>query len=197
MIDVIMLLLWGANVIKKGNIPQEIMDKCIIGNLLGRTDELEQFVRQRYIYVSRITGGSTANDLGHACEEYVLNYLKIKLGDNFEFSGHTINGISHNDKDLTTFDMVIRSKANNIFYAIEISFQVTTNSVIERKSGLAQSRKELLNKFNHKVIYIIDGSGNFQRRNAIKTILNYSDLTVNFSDCGLSELADFIEKTGR
>jgi len=93
--------------------------------------------------------------------------------------------------------MVIKSKANNIYYAIEISFQVTTNSVIERKSGLAQSRKQLLNKSNHKVIYIIDGSGNFQRKNAITTIINYSDLTVNFSDNGLNELADFIEKTGR
>ncbi|MFA7230011.1 MAG: hypothetical protein WC071_01955 [Victivallaceae bacterium] len=102
MIDVIMLLLWGSNVINNNNIPQEITDKCIIGNLLGKTDELEQFIRQRYIHVSRVTGGSTVNDLGHACEAYVLNYLKNKLSDNFEFTGHTIDGISHNKKDLTT-----------------------------------------------------------------------------------------------
>jgi hypothetical protein len=193
MIDVIMLLLWGANVIKQENLPQEIIDKCCIGNLLGKTDELEQFVKQRYIHVSRITGGSTVNDLGHACEQYVKNFLQSRLNSNFELTGHKIEGISHNDKDLTTFDLVVKNKKNGIYFAIEISFQVTTNSVIERKSGLAQSRKELLNQNGHKVIYIIDGSGNFQRKNAISTILKFSDLTVNFSDEGLNELVRFIQ----
>ena len=119
-------------------------------------------------------------------------YLLNNLTSDFELSGHTIEGISHNDKDLTTFDLVIKNKIHNIYFAIEISFQVTTNSVIERKSGLAQSRKELLNQNGHKVIYIIDGSGNFQRRNAISTILKYSDLTVNFSDTGLNDLVKFV-----
>ena len=192
MVDVIMLLLWGSSIIKNSNIPQEIIEKCTLGNLLGKTDELDQFVKQRYIYVSRIMGGSIANDLGHACEQYVREYLQNQLTSDFELSGHTIEGISRNDKDLTTFDLVIKNKINNICFAIEISFQVTTNSVIERKSGLAQSRKELLNQNGHKVIYVIDGSGNFHRRNAISTILKYSDLTVNFSDTGLDNLVKFI-----
>lgn len=192
MIDVIMLLLWGANTIQQENLPQEIIDKCTIGNLLGKTDELEQFVKQRYIHVSRITGGSTVNDLGHACEQYVQDFLKNKLNSEFELAGHKIEGISHNDKDLTTFDLVVRNKKKGVYFAIEISFQVTTNSVIERKSGLAQSRKEILNQNGHKVVYIIDGSGNFQRKNAISTILKFSDLTVNFSDEGLNELVQFI-----
>jgi len=192
MIDVIMLLLWGANVIKQETLPQEIISKCCIGNLLGKTEELEQFVKQRYIQVSRITGGSTVNDLGHTCEQYVQNFLQSHLNLNFELAGHKIDGISHNDKDLTTFDLVVKNKKNGIYFAIEISFQVTTNSVIERKSGLAQSRKEILNQKGHKVVYIIDGSGNFQRKNAISTILKFSDLTVNFSDDGLNELVQFI-----
>jgi hypothetical protein len=130
--------------------------------------------------------------LGHACEQYVEKFLQSYLNSNFELAGHNIEGISHNDKNLTNFDLVVKNKKNGICFAIEISFQVTTNSVIERKSGLAQSRKEILNKNNHKVIYIIDGSGNFQRRNAISTILKFSDLTVNFSDEGLIELVRFI-----
>jgi hypothetical protein len=192
MVDVITLLLWGSSIIRNSNVPDEIIEKCTLGSLLGKTDELDQFVKQRYIYVSKITGGSTANDLGHACEQYVREYLLNNLTSDFELSGHTIEGISHNDKDLTTFDLVIKNKIHNIYFAIEISFQVTTNSVIERKSGLAQSRKELLNQNGHKVIYVIDGSGNFQRRNAISTILKYSDLTVNFSDTGLDVLVKFI-----
>lgn len=72
-----------------------------------------------------------------------------------------------------------------IQFAIEISFQVTTNSVIERKAGLAQSRMEALDKIGHKMLYVIDGTGNFQRKNAIQTILNFSHLCVNFSSDGL------------
>jgi len=191
--DVVMILLWGGNVINNDNIPQEIFDKCVIGNLIGKADELERFVSQRYISVSRITGGSTANDLGHACEKYVSDYLVSNLPKGFDVVGHNIEGISHNDKNLTTFDLVVKS-GKGVCYAIEISFQVTTNSVIERKSGLAQSRKLLLNQKGHKVIYIIDGSGNFHRRNAINTILSFSDLCVNFSDKGLDELVRFIVK---
>jgi len=192
MTDAIMLLLWGSSIIGNNNVPDEIIEKCTLGNLLGKTDELDQFVRQRYIYVSKITGGSTANDLGHACEQYVREYLKSKLTSDFELSGHTIDGISHNDKDLTTFDLVIKNKTKNVYFAIEVSFQVTTNSVIERKSGLAQSRKELLNQNGHKVIYVIDGSGNFQRKNAVSTILKYIDLMLNFYDTGLNNLVEFI-----
>lgn len=195
MMDVSMILMWGANIINNDNIPQELSEKCVIGNLLGKTEELELFVKQRYIYVSRITGGSTANDLGHACEKYVCDYLKERLPAGFDLDGHNIENISHNDKNLTTFDIVVKSP-KKVSFAIEISFQVTTNSVIERKSGLAQSRKELLNQNGHKVVYIIDGSGNFQRRNAITTILNFSDLCVNFSDQGLSELVEYIIQEG-
>ena len=194
--DVIMLLFWGANIVKNDNIPEELQEKCVIGNLLGHPGEIDSFVKQRYIYVSRITGGSTANDLGHACEKYVTNYLKEKLPNYLSLEGHNIPMVSHNDKNLTTFDIVVKSK-KGIYFAIEISFQVTTNSVIERKAGLAQSRKEILNNLGHKVIYIIDGSGNFQRRNAITTLLNFSDLCVNFSQTGLDELISYMNMEGK
>lgn len=195
MLDVSMILMWAANIINNDNIPQELNEKCVLGNLLGKTEELELFVSQRYLHVSRITGGSTANDLGHACEKYVCDYLTERLPKGFKLGGHNIENISHNDNNLTTFDVVVKSP-KNISFAIEISFQVTTNSVIERKSGLAQSRKELLNHNGHKVVYIIDGSGNFQRRNAITTIINFSDLCVNFSDAGLTELVNYIVEVG-
>ena len=189
--DAVMILMWASNIINNDNIPQELIEKCVIGNLLGKPKELDKFVAQRYIYVSKITGGSISNDLGHACEHYVNEYLAHHLPKEFTIGGHNIEGISHNENNLTTFDLVVRTHQGMCF-AIEISFQVTTNSVIERKSSLAQSRKKLLNQNGHKMIYIIDGSGNFQRRNAINTILNYSDLCVNFSDLGLSELVNYI-----
>lgn len=195
MIDVSMLLLWGSSIINNSNLPQELVEKCIIGQLLGTTDQLDEFVKQRYILVSRITGGSTVNDLGHVCEQYAKEFLQSKLPTNIVVGGHSIENISHNDKNLTSFDLVVTNKETKKAVAIEISFQVTTNSVIERKSGLAKTRQEILNHNGHKVAYIIDGSGNFQRKNAVKTILQFSDCSVNFSDNGLNELADFIIKS--
>lgn len=193
MVNAAMLLLWGSAIVNNKKVPQEIRDKCMIGQLLGKPEELDQFVKQRYILVSRITGGSTVNDLGHACEQYVKSYLVSHLSKNYVIAGHNITGVSHNKKDLTTFDLIVTNGINKKCCAIEISFQVTTNSVIERKSGLAKSRKELLNKKGHKVAYIIDGSGNFQRKNAISTISQFSDCIVNFSDSGLQELVSFIK----
>lgn len=100
--DVAMIIMWGSNIISNSGIPQELFDKCIIGNFLGKPGRLEQFVMERYIHVSRITGGSTSNDLGHACEAYVRSYVKSRLPSTFALGGRNIEGISHNNANLTT-----------------------------------------------------------------------------------------------
>ena len=193
--DVAMLLIWGSSIINNSNLPPELVEKCIIGTMLGSTDELDLFVKQRYIAVSRIIGGSTANDLGHIFESYIVEKLKSLLPEHCQIGGHTIPLVTHNDTNLITFDLVVTNIETDICVGIEISFQVTTNSVIERKAGLAKSRQDLMQKAGHKIAYVIDGSGNFQRRNAIKTILNFSDCSVNFSESGLKMLAQFIESS--
>ncbi|MBV6526741.1 hypothetical protein HT663_09225, partial [Ursidibacter maritimus] len=192
MFDVVMLLLWGASVTNTETLPDEILEKCVIGSLIGNSELLEKFVKERYLYVSKQTGGSTANDLGYACERFVKKKLQGLLPKHFNFDGHTLANVSQNKQNLTKFDLVIKNEQNNKSIGIEISFQVTTNSVVERKAQNAQNRQTLAHKYGHKVAYIIDGSGNFQRRNAINTILKYSDCTVNFSDSGLKKLAKFI-----
>ncbi|QLR41658.1 hypothetical protein HV346_02750 [Enterobacter sp. RHBSTW-00994] len=195
MMDVCMLILWAANTINNTALPKEMIDNCIIGNMIGNKEEITKFVRERYIMVSRQTGGSTANDLGHICEKYIKEKLEEKVHSYISLDGHTIEGITHNDKDLTTFDLVAKNTKTKKSIGIEVSFQVTTNSTIERKAGLAKSRKDLLNSAGHKVAYVIDGSGNFQRANAIRSIISHSDMTVNFSDNGINELAGFICET--
>ena len=193
--DVAMLLIWGSSICNNSNLPSELVEKCIIGTMLGSPNELDLFVKQRYIAVSRIIGGSTANDLGHIFEGYVVEKLKPLLPTHCEIGGHSIPLVTHNDTNLTTFDLVVRNTKTNIYVGIEISFQVTTNSVIERKAGLAKPRQDLMRTAGHKIAYIIDGSGNFQRGNAIKSILNFSDCSVNFSESGLITLAEFIENS--
>ena len=192
--DVAMLLLWGGLALNSCSLPEELTQKCMIGNLIGKPRALQAFVRRRYIYVSRNTGGSIANDCGHACEESCIARLKTLLQEPYVIGGHIVPGVTQNDKNETTFDIVVSNPKTNRYCAIEVSFQVTTNSVIERKSLLAKDRFNLLHKKGHKVAYIIDGSGNFQRRNAVSTILQFSDCCVNFSDSGIEELATFIKR---
>jgi len=189
--DVINLILFGSQAVN-GTLPAEIMEKCIIGGLIGKDEELERFVRQRYILVSRITSGAASNSLGNIAQSYAVNYLKTHLV-NWDFEQKRIPKISQNDnRTLMAFDIVARTPENK-YCAIEVSFQVTTNSVIERKAGQAQSRQNILHKNNHKIAYIIDGAGNFERASALRTICRYSDCTVSFKDEELDKLILFLK----
>lgn len=193
--DVIMLILYGSTSLAFG-LPVEIIEKCMIGSIIGHKDELNSFVKQRYIWVSRITGGATSNSMGNLAQQYVVEYLKLKL-PNWDFSRKTVPSITQNDRTLTSFDIVATSPTNK-YCAIEASFQVTTNSVIERKAGQAQARIQQLHALGHRIAYIIDGAGNFQRQSALKTLCQNSDCTVTYKDSELDLLADFLiqfEKT--
>lgn len=187
--DLITLLLFGSNAVD--STISHIFSKCTVGNLLGNFNELKRFIKQRYIFVSRITGGTQVNNLGNCAQIYVEKYLRSKL--NTEYSIHNnghIPNITHNSRTETTFDLVVEYKGK--YVAIEISFQVTTNSVIERKAGQAQARYEAIENSGNYIAYILDGAGNFQRQSALKTICQYSHCTVAYSDDEFSLLVKFI-----
>jgi len=188
--DVCMLLLFGGSAIND-NIPNDITEKCIIGTLLGKTEELETFVKQRYIWVSRITGGAEANTLGQLTQNYVKEYLENKL-PGWRINKDQLPNVSQNERTSLSVDIVAKSPTGK-FCAIEVSFQVTTNSTIERKAGQAQARQELLHEKGHKIAYVIDGAGNFARQSALRTICQYSDCTVSFKDSELDELVNFLK----
>ena len=58
--DMIVLLMFGST----STVSEEAaLSACEIGTLLGKADVLEKYVKERYINVSRITGGATANSL--------------------------------------------------------------------------------------------------------------------------------------
>lgn len=189
--DVIMLLMFGGSCLNV-ELPQEILDKCTVGPLLGNKKELDTFVRQRYIWVSRIIGGAAANAMGYLAEEYVKEELKDNL-TGWDISNKSIPGISQNEgRTNTSFDIVAESPEGK-YCAIEISFQVTTNSTIERKAGQAQARQTVLHNKGHHIAYVIDGAGNFERRSALSTICQYSDCTVTFKESEIEMLSQFLK----
>ena len=109
-------------------------------------------------------------------------------------NGH-IPGITQNDRTETTFDLSV--KHNDKYVGIEISFQVTTNSTIERKAGQAQARYKAVEESGNYIAYIIDGAGNFQRESALTSICQYSHCTVAYTDAEFDVLIEFIrEKIG-
>lgn len=189
--DVCMLLLFGGAEIN-ADIPNSIEEKCMIGALIGVNEELEQFVKQRYIWVSRITGGAKANTLGYLIQNYVLDYLKEEL-PNWTFNKEGLPpDVTQNERTTLAVDIVAKSPKGK-FCGIEVSFQVTTNSTIERKAGQARARQALMKKHGHFIAYVIDGAGNFARQSALKSICQYSDCTVSMKDTELQKLADFLK----
>lgn len=190
--DLIFLLLFGGNCTDER--VATILHKCSVGNILGKNQELCEFIKHRYIYVSRITGGSQANTYGQAAQIYAKEYLGRLLGDEYSVTSNgTIPGITQNQRTETNFDLVIEH--NSKYVAVEISFQETTNSTIERKAGQAQARFNSVSSTGNYICYIIDGAGNFQRHSALQTICNYSHCTVAFTDSELNLLSSFIRQS--
>lgn len=188
--DMIMILLFGASA---KNALGADLQKCEIANLLGKDDELDKYVRQKYIWVSRITGGATSNTQGQLAQAIVCKFLQDDLGGDYRVISNGAIKLKGYDKDSgMPFDVVIE-KAGKLL-GVEVSFQVTTNSVIERKGGQAQERQNLMHQSGHKIAYIIDGAGNFQRRSAVSTICRFSDCTVAYSEDEFRVLAKFIRE---
>lgn len=193
--DVIMLLLHGGAA-TGGNIPDPIAEKCTIGVLIGHGPELEKFVKQRYIWVSRITCGATSNAMGQLAQDYVKELLEGALPAwTFTRSGK-IPGVSQNDgKTDISFDVLAKSPAGK-YVAIEVSFQFTTNSVIERKAGQAQARAQRVRNAGCHIAYVIDGAGNFERNAALSTICAFSDCTVALTSKEIAVLVKFLKDVG-
>lgn len=195
--DAVALLLFGSAYSGDDQEVASALAKCEIGDYLGKPDELADFIKQRYIWVSRITGGATANNLGQLAQKFVAEYIEDNLGlDDIDIkSSGRLPGVTHTDpltERETSFDLVV---TNSLRYAaIEVSFQVTTNSTIERKAGQAKGRYEQIEKAGHRIAYVIDGAGNFQRETAMRTMLSYSHCSVAFSRGELDILCDFLRE---
>jgi hypothetical protein len=192
--DVIMLLLYGSSSINNA-FPEDAKEKCLIGSLLGNSEEIKKFVQQNYIRVSRQIGGANAAKLGKLTEDFVFKILKGELqGWTLKRNGK-IPGVSHTDDERgTSFDIVALSPSGK-YFAIEVSFQVTTNGTIERKAREAKDRATILHRAGHYICYIIDGAGNIKiRENAVKTICQYSDCTVACSENEIIVLSQFLKE---
>jgi len=198
--DLIMLLIYGA----ASTMPRirAILYKCNAFEYIGQEEKIKQYVRENYIRVSRIIAGKTATDLGNVAQEYALNYLSERLGNNYNLVNNgTIPGVKLDDDKEATFDIVVDRKDDDgkikKYVGIEVSFQETSNSVSERKGREAQARFRNTNNKRSYVAYIIDGAGNFSRPSAMNDMCNNSHCNVAFTHTEFELLIEFIkEKIG-
>ena len=168
------------------------LDLCEIGGLIGEPEKLEAYVRNKYIVVSRITGGATANSLGQLAQSEIVEFLTSSLDKSYEIIRNGYINLSGYDKDGgMPFDIVVNKDGKSV--GIEVSFQVTTNSTIERKSGQAADRLNLVHEDGHYIAYVIDGAGNFQRSSAISTLCDNSDCTVAYTTAEFEVLSNWIK----
>lgn len=196
--DIIMILLYGALCVNART--RAVLYKCVPHEFLGDDGKIEEFVKQNYIRVSRIISGKTASDLGNFAQQYVVKYLCRVLGENYSVkSNGTIPNVTQNDgTSLTTFDVVV-DRVNDTgkhkkYIAIEVTFQETSNSTIERKGGQARDRFEKITASRNYIAYIIDGAGNFARRSAITTLCSNSHCTVAYTPEEFELLVEFIKE---
>ena len=196
--DLIMMLIFGASSTNRQ--VKSVLYKCNCNEYLGDDTKIEDFVRKNYIRVSRIIAGKESNDLGNKAQEYAMNYLSKKLGDGYRLqSNGKLPDVSENDgKTWATFDILVDRIDDTSKYkpyiAVEVSFQETSNSVVERKSKLARNRFVQVSGRRSFVAYILDGIGNFSRAAAIRTLCENSHCTVAYTPEEFDVLAEFIRK---
>lgn len=192
--DTCMLLLFGS-LLTNDSLPSEVKEKCVLGEYLGKTDELDKFIKQRYLFVSKQVSGATANSLGQITQIHVAKKLEAYLGSNWSINlNSSLPGVFHNKEgNGTNFDIVAISPSGKHF-GVEISFQVTTNSTIERKARESESVMKSVHSKGHKICYVIDGAGNINvRKNAVGILCNHSDCTVAMSDSEIKHLASYFK----
>jgi len=198
--DIITLLIYGSASTTAST--RAILYKCNAYEYLGQEELIKKYVKQNYIRVSRIVGGRMATDLGNVAQAYAVKYLSRKLGGNYNVvNAGTIPGVMMDDDKDATFDIVIDRKDDNgrfkKYVGVEVSFQETSNSTIERKAREAQARFRNTQNRRCFVAYIIDGAGNFSRVSATTDICNNSHCTVAYTPTEFDLLIEFIkEKIG-
>ncbi|GAA5528815.1 restriction endonuclease [Herpetosiphon gulosus] len=190
--DMIMILLYGSTT-EQFNLAG--LEKCEIGMILGNNHLVDTYMNQKYINVSRITNGAKANSLGQIAQTYVCDILSKYLPNDYNITRNgriLLSDLSNPDSTKTPFDILVEFADKKV--GIEVSFQVTTNSTIERKAGQARDRQNRMHAQNYWIAYVIDGAGNFDRPSAIRKICQYSDCTVAYSESEIAVLAAFIQE---
>jgi len=134
----------------------------------------------KYITVSRQTGGAAAAIGGSVLENTVaIEPIQEHLAQNFpDLNLAYRKSYEFIRNQSLTSDQWIINLDNQRAVALEVSFQETTNSTIERKRTDAQNRQALFPE-NIASVFVLDGVGTLEHRhNAVQDIIDFSNYVV-------------------
>jgi hypothetical protein len=185
----IFVLFYGSDV------NDQVMGKCNLAVYLSDDGSLFDADSQvKYIQVSRQTGGAAAAIGGSLLENRIaidpITELLSTEYPNLRFSMSKEHEFATGQR--MTSDQWFVSEVNNRAVALEVSFQETTNSTIERKRRDAQNRQRLF-PINVVSAFVLDGVGTLDHRhNAVRDIIQYSDIVVSARPDQVEYLGRFI-----
>ncbi len=188
--DAAVLLLFGGT----ENNNDALLKNCNLSRFSNEKDKLEEFCQTRYLSVSRITGGAEANEGGQALQHIAARKIKEIISNEFIVKSPGKMVIDGYDRKHKPFDIIVSKKGSDRSVGVEVSFQVTTNSTIERKANEAEKTYEMVKGMGNYLAYIIDGAGNFQRKSAVSTLCSNSDCNIAYTNQEISVLVKFIEQ---
>lgn len=184
------LLCYGVYV--KDSNAASILESFNFIDYIGDSDNFDKLARGRHIAVSSIMKGSEAEAKGRSVQRYVKNYIQDKIDDPDNILEYSEDKKRYISGEEIKSDVEVYNKNTNQLVSIEVSFQITTNSTIERKGNEAPERLRTLESIDSYAAYVVDGEGNFERNNAISRIRDDCHCLTTFSDEELDRLASFV-----
>lgn len=173
----------------------QALERCTLSVYLSDDGTLFDADSQvKYLHVSRQTGGAAAAIGGSLLEtriaiEPIVQLLSAEF-TNLDFN--TCRDYEFAPGQQLTSDQWFFNEQNNRAVALEVSFQETTNSTIERKRKDAQNRQRLFPD-NVRSVFVLDGVGTIDhRQNAVRDIIQYSDMVVSARPDQVELLARYI-----
>ena len=187
--DVMTIIIFGAEITLFKNFSN--FKKLSLCKIVGNIDKVNEYFDPLYLKTSRQTQGRISAQSGKNPQNLVKKKLDEYFEGNEDFSIVPGNRIPNIGKEAKGFQVDLAYKITGkspTYIGIEIAFQETTNSVIERKSKQAAA---IINEFNNKKYYlcfVVDGAGYFTRESAMKGTIKNSHKVVTFKQ--LNELCE-------
>lgn len=174
-----------------------------LAELCGNHEAIQKHFQELYLDVSRQLTQLTAQSRGELLNTFVKSKLDACFANNSSIKyveNRRVPGVG--DKRAKAlggeqFDLVYAIKpasGREIKYvAIEVAFQETTNSTMERKARQATLLFVVFNKMGYKLCFVVDGAGFLSARpKALRDIIQSSHFRVTLKPEELFRLGAFI-----
>ena len=196
--DICHIIAFGSEIVEFKNFPS--LRKLRLGTICGDKEAIRNYFAEIYLDVSRQVKGIVSQSSGNLPQWIVRSKLEKYFHSDPRVSfvaGNRVPGVGSEEGQKFDIVLVVNAEDGPVYVAIEVAFQETTNSVIERKARQARDLYVIFRRLGYYLCFAVDGAGYFAREKALKEIVANSDLCVTFKDSELEKLCVFISNLQR